>query len=388
MINLHLRPFAMVIALVLALVPATAFAAEQLQGAHVVIGPNEVVNDDVNAVGGVVDVQGTVRGDVTAVGASVNVSGNVTGDVIAPGGAVSISGHVGGAVRALGISTTISGTVDGDTQVGGRTVVVAPTAHLGQNLLIIGSTATVDGNVGRDLRAYVDSLTLGGPVAGNVRVNVDTLKLTSSAAIKGDLVYTSENQATIAPGASVKGTTEHRSPRSPSSTPTSAFVAEQVALSWPGTQVGIYLLGLAFVLLFPDFARRTIGTVTRSPLASVALGFAVLVDVPILALILFVFGLAIGGWWLGLIVLALYGVAIPLASVIASLFVGYWIFAYSGRSGAHLAVALLLGLLLLTILGLVPVVGGIVTFVALLFGLGSLVLTLVRVYRVARWSRC
>lgn len=371
------------IVILLALAPATAFADERRQGPQVVVSPNEVVNDNLYAVGGVVDVEGTVRGDVVAIGASVNVPGVVTGDLIAPGGVVSISGHVGGAVRSAAVTTTISGTVDGDVQAGGRTVVVGPTAKLGQNLLIVGNTATVDGQIGRDLRAYVDRLTIGGPIGGNVRANVGTLNLTRHAAIKGNLVYTSDREATIAPGASVRGETVHRAPRERSVPAEPVARVAQLALTWPGTQVGIYLLGLAFVLLFPEFARQTIGTITRSPLASVALGFAVLVDVPILALILFIIGLSIGGWWLGPILLALYAAAIPLASVVASLFVGFWIFAYSGRSGVHLAVVLLLGLVLLSLLDLLPLVGGLITFVSLLFGFGALALTLVRVRRAA-----
>jgi cytoskeletal protein CcmA (bactofilin family) len=377
------RLLVVVIVIFLALVPTTAFAAERREGVHVVIGPNEVVNDNVYLVGGMVDVEGVVRGDVIAVGASVNVPGVVTGDLIAPGGVVSISGHVGGAVRAAGATTTITGTVGEDVQAGGRSVFVGPSASIAQNLLIVGNSATVNGRIGGSLRAYANDLTIGGPVGDNVRANVSTLRLTSNAAIKGDVIYTSDREATIAPGATIKGKIERRSPGGLAMTSDPLIRVAQIALTWPGTQVGIYILGLAFVLLFPEFARQTIGTITRSTLACVALGFAVLVDVPILALILFIVGLSIGGWWLGLILLALYGAAIPLASVIASLFVGFWIFAYSGRSAVHLAVVLLMGLFVLTLLDLLPMIGGLITFVSLLFGLGALFLTIIRVRRAA-----
>ncbi|HYO52111.1 hypothetical protein [Archangium sp.] len=47
------------------------------------------------------------------------------------------------------------------------------------------------------------------------------------------------------------------------------------------------------------------------------------------------------------------------------------------KAGAHLAVALLVGLGLLTLVGRVPVLGGLVALATIFFGLGALLLTLV-----------
>jgi hypothetical protein len=143
-------------------------------------------------------------------------------------------------------------------------------------------------------------------------------------------------------------------------------------IGWLRALVGLFLLGLLFVLLFPGFSRRTVDSLRRRPWASLGTGLGVLILVPIIAAIVFVAGLAIGGWWLGGMALAIYTIAAVLSIPVAGLFVGRWILNRAGRGNAHSVWAMLLGTASLMLVSLVPVVGGIVLFLALLFGLGGL----------------
>jgi hypothetical protein len=63
---------------------------------------------------------------------------------------------------------------------------------------------------------------------------------------------------------------------------------------------------------------------------------------------------------------------------VAALSFGTWLLDRSSDAMIHPALALLLGVALLVLAGLVPVVGGISTFLAMLFGWGSLLLTAYR----------
>src|SRR5665647_342366 len=101
-------------AILLALTPTAALAADPRSGSNVTIDRNEVINDDLYVTGGTLNIMGTVNGDVVAAGGTVDVSGSVTGDVIAAGGTINISGQVGESVRTTGGTVTISGPVDGD----------------------------------------------------------------------------------------------------------------------------------------------------------------------------------------------------------------------------------------------------------------------------------
>ncbi|MBI4498827.1 MAG: hypothetical protein HY689_13120 [Chloroflexi bacterium] len=377
------RLWHLVIVLLLALTPTPARAAEPRFDGEVIVGPGEIIEDDLYAFGGTVTIQGTVMGDVIAFGGSVSVAGPVTGDVIIAGGNTTISGEVGGSVRAAGGDLVITGPVGEDVLVGAGTLSIGPDARIGRDLLVGSGSATVAGQVGRNVLAGAGDLTLAGTVDGNVRAAVETLRVMPSAVIGGNLAYTSEREAEIAPGATVRGTVERQEPeRAPAERDPLARARDQ-ALGWLRTLVGMFALGALFVLLVPGFSRRTADTLGRSPWASLGLGVALLLTVPLAALLLFLIGLVVGGWWLGIITLALYGIGLALSYAMTGLFVGRWLLVRAGRTGVHLVWALLLGLILLTLAGLLPFVGGVIVLLAVLFGLGALVLAGARARQMA-----
>ena len=66
------------------LVPA-ASAYDGRGGENVVIGKDEVIDDDLFVGGSTVTVDGTVNGDLITAGQTVTINGKVTGNVIAAG---------------------------------------------------------------------------------------------------------------------------------------------------------------------------------------------------------------------------------------------------------------------------------------------------------------
>jgi len=84
--------------------------------------------------------------------------------------------------------------------------------------------------------------------------------------------------------------------------------------------------------------------------------------------------------------LGLYSIALLLAYISTALFIGNWVFSLTGRSSVHLAVVLLLGLFALTLLCMLPFVGGLIRFVALVIGLGALGLAAIQERRAPRRS--
>ena len=59
-------------------------------GGSVEVGPNEVVNGDVAAIGGNSTVRGQVLGDVVAIGGTATIDGPVRGDVVSVGGGTTL----------------------------------------------------------------------------------------------------------------------------------------------------------------------------------------------------------------------------------------------------------------------------------------------------------
>jgi cytoskeletal protein CcmA (bactofilin family) len=367
--------------MLLAISPVQADAAELRQGDTIVVGPGETVNDDLYVFGQTITIQGTVNGDVIAAGQTVTVAGPVHGDVMAAGRSVIVAGPIDGAARLAGQTLEINAPIGHDLLAAGATVDVGSGAPIGRDLLIGANTATVAGPVGRSIQVGAQTLTIGGPVGGDVLARVTTLRLGTDATIQGSLSYSSNQDAIMDPGAVVWGGTT-RLPMAPASAePGPAAQFGQGVLAWFQTLVGLSMLGLTIVLLFPGFGRRTTETLSRQPWPSVGIGLAVLVGMPLAALLLFIVGLLIGGWWLGLLGLALYIGLLPLGYTMVGLYVGRSIMARAGRPAVGDGWALLAGLAAMGLVSLVPLVGGAVLFAALLFGLGSSVLTLSSIYR-------
>jgi cytoskeletal protein CcmA (bactofilin family) len=368
-----LRLVALVV-LVLALTPSPAAAADIRQGQDITIGPSETIEDDLYAVGTNISINGTIHGDLIAAGNNISVDGTVTGDVIAAGNSIAIRGQVGGSVRAAGNMIVLDGKVTNDLIFGGNEVTILSNGRVGRDAVIGSANATITGQIGRDLQAGSTNLKIDGGVGGNVLATVDRLQLTDRATIGGNLKYTSKNEAQIANTSSIKGSTERQVPqdgRAPLVTGPAALVVE-----WLKGLIGLLILGILVVFFFPGFSRRAGEALVRSPWLTLAIGALVLIGLPILAIVFFAVGALIGGWWIGFVVLALFVVVLALSIPVAAVGVGGALLRMTRRP-VPVWLALFIGLIVLLLVALIPILGGLVIFCALLFGMGATTIAVV-----------
>jgi len=352
--------------------PTTALAADLRQGANVTVGAGQTVSDDIYAAGGTITVAGTINGSLIAAGATITVSGNVSRDLIIAGGTINVTGKVGGSIRAAGGNLTLNGPVEQDVVITGGMIAIGSGATIGRDLVVAGGTTTVAAPVTRRVMMASGSLTLMNRVGGDVRGNVDHLKL-DGAQIGGNLDYTSNNQVEIVNGARIAGTTtRHTPPDRGASGPTNSFIG------WLRALIGIVALGLLLILLLPRFSSRSIDVLRAEPWLSLGVGAAILVITPIVAVIVFIVGLLIGGWWLGLLLIPLWILALAVGYVVSGFLLGRLVFAQLGWGRYHDALALIGGLFILAVITVIPILGWLVGLAALVFGTGALALAVSR----------
>ena len=355
-------------ALILALTPAPAAAADIRSGQDITIGTTETIEDDLYAFGTNVAINGTIHGDLIAAGTNISIDGNVTGDVIAGGNSVVIRGQVGGTVRAAGNTIVVDGKITNDLVAAGNELTILGNGRIGRDAIVGGNNTTISGQIARDLQAGGSNVKIDGSVGGNVYASIERLQVTSRGSIGGSLKYTSRNEAQIDNASSVKGSVERTTPsdnRSPVFTGTTALVVE-----WLKGLIGLLILGILVVFFFPGFSRRAGEALVRSPWLTLGLGALVLIGLPILAIVFFAVGALIGGWWIGFVVLALFVVALALSIPVAAVGVGAALLRVARRP-VPVWLALLIGLVVLLLVALIPILGGLVIFCALLFGMGA-----------------
>ncbi len=356
--------------LLLGLLPVTALAADNRQGQTVTVGPNEVVNDDLYVAANTVDIQGTINGNLIAFGTTITVSGTVTRDVMAAGTNISIPGVVQGSARLAGGQITVTGQITGDLVAATGTLNLSREATVGRDAMIAAGTSTLAGSIARNLQIAGTTVTLSGPIGGNVTAQVTTLKLESGAAIAGNLDYTSNNTVSKAAGATVAGYTHQSTPTNYTISPGWWFIG------WIQTLVGFFLLGLLLIYLAPAFNSKAVSAYEKEPWSRLGVGLATAVLVPFAALVMFVVGLLIGGWWLAIFLLGIYTLALTVGFAVVGQMVGRFVLDRFGQPRAHPVMALLVGLLILTLASAVPWVGWIVGLLAVVYGLGVAILAL------------
>jgi len=335
------------------------------------------LQEDQYLAGGTVDVRADVQGDLVVAGGQVLIAERVAQDVLAAGGTVDVGGDVLDDVRVAGGTVTLRGHIGGDAIAAGGTVLLEPTATVGGRAWFGGGDVRVAGRVATRLKASGDRVVISGVVEGDAQVVAQHLEILPSARITGSLTYRSPREAQIDPAAVIGGGVTRLPFNGPSRR--ARLLGRVVLIASLGA------LGTVLILLFPGFSQGVVGTLRGDPWLSVGLGFGVLVASPVVGILLVV---TLVGAALGITGLVVYTLVILAGILAGARFVGELILGLlssspRGSLGGSI-MALLLGLVILALLRWIPVLGGLACALALLFGLGALVLQAYRVWKTVQ----
>ncbi|MDD5398055.1 MAG: polymer-forming cytoskeletal protein [Dehalococcoidia bacterium] len=373
---------------IIILLTVPAAAADIRQGQTLVIPAEEVVNDDLYLFGSGITIDGTVNGDVIAFGDHIAVNGPVNGNINGAANYIVIKGKVGDSVRAAASTIDVDSNIGGDLVAAASLINILPDGAVGRDVLPAAGTVNIDGPVGKDIRGSAGDLVIDSSVGGNVYIECNTLQLGPSAGISGDLIYKSEKDAVQADGARVNGKIDHIVPPPPESSTTGKAAGRMAG--WAASAIVIFIVilliiialfkyiaalltGIIFILLARKYIPGLIVPLKSKPWPCLGYGALFFLLVPIAIFIAF---LLVIGIPLGLIGLAVYILAIYLASIFIALFLGKWMLRQSTditAVGPNIG-ALALGLLVLYIVSIIPLIGCLCDLAAILFGLGAFIL--------------
>ncbi len=370
------------VALGLTLLGSAALAHERKGSERIVAVPaGKVIEGDFLAYGDVVEISGIVNGDVYAAARRVSVDGTVNGDLLAAAGSVAVSGKVAHDARIAGGKVTVSGGIGRNLSVGsGDFELTGPVAG---SLAAAAGKIMVSGPVGRGMKLAGGDVFISGRVSGDIEAAAGQLRLSSSAAVTGDITYWSRGTASIDRDARVMGSVRHRLPLQDTEYSAGSVLGFLAAISIFFKTISVIstlVLGLLLVRVFPAYSRRAVATLRARPFSSLGVGFALFVLVPVASFILLLTVVGIG---LSFLLSAMFLISLYLTRV----FVIYWAGAamfrrFSGERWGGWPFAA--GLLVYTILIFIPLAGFLVGLFTALFGLGAAALTKLEFYREAK----
>ncbi len=419
-----------------------AWARTIRQGDQCLIDTNEVIQGNLFAMCRTLQIKGTVNGDVLAAATDAKITGKITGDVYVIAGQLEISGEVGqdvnfaGSVLRLLPTANLSGTTSDLMSLSLSTTVDAGT-HIPGNVTSAGYQLVINGDVAGEVSFWGSALVINSVVTGDVDAAVGDSQSTGVSQVQTLIVPFGWDVQLTDPGLTVgdKGTiTGHLK----YSAVTPGIIKGKVSGDMVFTKIAaqpdltqmiqndnqnsvqlllgamihefailalIGVLGLVFLprqfqvplralqsRTLPSAGMGLLAFIISFPITIVMLILIVLVLIVPLVILqldsLFVFlfsGTVLGAW--GGVASVFYFTAIFISRVIVALLIGRGIVrAVIGDDGSQRVafISMIVGILLLSVVVSLPVIGIIVSAVTAFMGLGAILIVINNQMRALR----
>ncbi len=370
--------FSSLLAFVLLFATSNAYAADlripDKNNGNVNIGQNERIKNLYTA-GNIISVDANIQKGLHAAGNIVTINGNVGSTVYSAAGTLFVNGNVGGSVHGVGGSIIINNSVANDVFVGGGHLLISKSASVGNDLFIGGGTIDIQGPVYGN--AYIGGgvITINSEVKGNVKItSADKIKLGSNAKIGGNLEYNSKNEIEIEEGASILGETTIINKKGKTDSSKETVFAILFAIISVGILIkilGLIIVGLILLYVFRNLTENTVKEGLNNFWKSLATGLVLLFIIPIIMILLFI---TVIGIWPGIIVGVLYILSIFLAISLSGITFGSWAISVIRKNKDYPInwKIVVVGVLALTIITFIPIIGGIVCFIFVLINFGAI----------------
>jgi hypothetical protein len=361
----RLRQAGLCLLMVLLALSLPGFALERRQGEFITVAANETVDDTLVAVGNTVRMEGVVNGDLLAFGRTVEVRGTVKGDLVSFAKGTVVSGTVEGRIYDFSQSLDLDGQVGHSLYGFAQSLRVNDRGHVGDGIVVAAGDVSLEGEVKRSVNILTGgNADVSGSIGRDLTMAGASLTLTTTARVGGNLSARVHQlkEVHIADGATIAGKRDIQVQVRKSQFTRPRFYFHEAV--WFAAAMLVGWLGL---VLFPGFFRATTQAV-GSGWHCLGLGVGVLAGVPVAMVVA---AITLIGIPISLMLFAVYLAAIYLAKVWVGAFLGRILLKPSGATKTDWLLGLLVGLLIFTIVGFIPYLGGLVRFGVVCLGLGA-----------------
>lgn len=312
------------------------------------------INENTLFTGGDITVNAPINGDLTALGGDIIINSDINGDLLIVGGNL-VAKSVNGDVKIAGGDILLEN-IGGDLIAAGGEISIA---NVSGDVLIAGGNLELT-NVQGDIKAAGGEILISGVVEGNVKVRADTIKLTDDAFITGNLSFTSNKMPQLE-RVQVQGLILKKIVKKQTFPPLKGKIFYALAL---------LLMGLIIALGIPSLSNNLTDKIRKEFALTLLIGLAALIITPIAAIIIMI---TIIGIPLALVLLLLYVLALFISKFFAALYIGKLFFK---KPEKKLLKAMMVGLVIYLVLVSIPILKGIIIFLATTLGLGAITLAI------------
>lgn len=348
---------------------------------------------NVYVAGGNVRLGAAVRGDLYAAGGRITVEQPVQRDAILAGGSVAVRAAVGDDLRVAGGEINIESSVGGELLASGGKITLGRSALIGGAATLYAGQVSIEGKVNGPLKVYAEKIILNGEVAGSVELNADEIELGPLTRLGATLRYSGNAKFETAEGAVIGGAVIRGSGMNgrPDTHRDRQWHGQMVGggsgfgYGWSGSVASIVVSFVAllaaaalFLLVFNGFVRRASSQMLAAPWWAFAASAAVLLGVPLLAVVLCI---TLIGIPLGIVLMILFPLMLLAGWTVGVFGIAQKLQRFVQKNAPSQTSAAMLGFFALTLLltllvSSLPVIGGLVLILILLLGTGGCALEL------------
>ena len=370
-------------------IPSAVSAYEIMADKSVIIPADEVIDGNLYAAGSNISVDGKVNGDVICAGQAVVINGDVAGSVICAGQSVIVNGAVGGSVRVAGNSINVESNIEQNLMAFGASVILGEGANVDWDMMIGAAFADIKGTIGRSLHGGANNVSITGKVGGNVdlevgskfkdrdnkkdialgnKKNENNFIIGKNAVIDGIVTYKSQSEVSVMSGASIVGGINREEIKNKEIEKTNFIYA------WLGFYIysilSTLLIGFIIVRLWGVQIRKIVDGMIKNASGMIGKGAIIMLLSPVVLLLCLV---TIIGIPVALVLMMVLCIGVFVAKLLVGILIGkellqkYW-----SKNKKSLGWALVIGVIVSKIIFSIPLIGWLLSLVAVFWGIGAI----------------
>ena len=302
-------------------------------------------------------IEGIVDGNVFAFGTNVTVKAEIGGDLFVMAENLNLDGaYIYSSIFALANEIKING--------------------IACDIYAISNNFTLEENgyIHRDLKLASQNVSLNGVIRRNAYITSDNIVFPELANtyIHGNLTYNSDAEISFPENAVTGNITFNKAEEK--AEPSLATKVVDVLTIIGLLLLNTFIITILAMWLTPNFIKKVSNMGIKKVLVSLPIGLATLIVLPIISIILI---FTIIGIPLSFALLGIYFLLIAFATAFASIAIS-GIITKNSKSKVKFVLFALVSTIIIWALGLIPFVGGLVDFLVLILGLGTVVFNLFR----------
>ena len=321
-------------------------------------------------------------GDAFVAGYDVDLAAPVTGDAHAAGFNVAVDDAIGGNLYAAGFNVDVSAPVAGDVTAFGNGVAIRSSGVVSGNARLAGATVTLAGEIKGSALVSTRSLSLAAPVGGDLSFYGEAIAFGPEAGVAGTLTIHAPSPIEVPASVASADRVKFEALAVPDYVAEAGKTTQNVVQGlWPAFiafwvwYLVLFALGALLIAMALKRTQRLEGISSSRPwrvlLAGLGTAAALLGSIPLAAFTLI--GLFLVPFlFIGVLVMGCLGYLVGI--YLLGFRVGSAITPVD--SSAKRIAVLAAGLVMALLVGLIPVLGWLVSLVIALFGLGAMTLPL------------